>query len=73
MELLTATSAVRSLIRGGKSPQLWTSMQTGSQFGMQTMDQALKDLIKRNIVSFEAAVGKARDRVTFEKDFGVRF
>jgi len=72
VELLIATSAVRNLIRGGKSHQLWTSMQTGSQFGMQTMDQVLKDLIRRDIVSFEVAAAKARDRATFEKDFGVR-
>ncbi len=72
VELLIATSAVKNLIRTGKSHQLWTSMQTGSQFGMQTMDEALKDLISRGIVSFEVASVKARDRVTFEKDFGVR-
>jgi len=72
VELLIATSAVRNLIRAGKSHQLWTSMQTGSQFGMQTMDQALKDLVERDMVSFEAAAAKARDRATFEKDFGLR-
>lgn len=72
VELLIATSAVRNLIRAGKSHQLWTSMQTGSQLGMQTMDQALKDLISRDIVSFEVAAAKAKDRATFEKDFGVR-
>ena len=72
VELLIANSAVRNLIRTGKSHQLWTSMQTGSQFGMQTMDQALKDLINRHMVSFEVAAAKARDRATFEKDFGVR-
>ena len=72
VELLIATSAVRNLIRTGKSHQLWTSMQTGSQFGMQTMDEALKDLINRDIVSFEVAAAKARDRATFEKDFAVR-
>ncbi len=73
VELLIATSAVRNLIRAGKSHQLWTSMQTGSQFGMQTMDQALKDLVERDMVSFEAAAAKARDRATFKKDFGLRF
>ena len=73
VELLIATPAVRNLIRTGKSHQLWTSMETGSQFGMQTMDQALKDLINRGTVSFEVAVAKARDRATFEKDFALRF
>ncbi len=72
VELLIATSAVRNLIRAGKSHQLWTSMQTGSQFGMQTMDEALKDLVERDIVSLEVAAAKARDRAIFEKDFGVR-
>ncbi len=73
VELLIATPAVRNLIRTGKSHQLWTSMETGSQFGMQTMDQALKDLINRGTVGFEVAVAKAKDRATFEKDFGLRF
>jgi len=72
VELLITTSAVRNMIRAGKAHQLWTTMQTGSQFGMQTMDQALKDLIKRDVVSFEVAAVKARDRATFERDFGVR-
>ena len=73
VELLITTSAVRNMIRAGKAHQLWTTMQTGSQFGMQTMDQALKDLIKRDVVSFEVAAVKARDRTTFERDFGVRY
>jgi len=72
VELLIATSAVRNLIRAGKSHQLWTSMQTGSQFGMQTMDQALKDLVERDMVSPQVAAAKVRDRATFEKDFGLR-
>jgi len=72
VELLITTSAVRNLIRAGKSHQLWTNMQTGFQFGMQTMDQALKDLVNRDIVSFEVAADRARDRANFEKDLGVR-
>lgn len=72
VELLIATSAVRNLIRAGQSYQLWTSMQTGSRFGMQTMDQALKDLVRRDMVNFEEAAVRVRDRATFEKDFGAK-
>ena len=67
VELLIANSAVRNLIRTGKSHQLPTVMETGTQAGMQTMDQALKDLVDRDMVSYETAVVRARNRAVFEK------
>jgi len=59
--------AVRNLIRTGKSHQLPTAMETGTQLGMRTMDQALKDLVDRNMVSYETAVVRVRNRTVFEK------
>jgi len=67
VELLIANSAVRNLIRTGKSHQLPTVMETGTQLGMRTMDQALKDLVDRDMVSYETAVGRVRNRTIFEK------
>ncbi len=67
VELLVANSAVRNLIRTGKSHQLPTVMETGTHLGMRTMDQALKDLVDKDIVSYEIAVMRARNRVVFEK------
>lgn len=67
VELLIATPAVRNLIRSGKTHQLYTIMQTGAQFGMQTMDQALKNLVKRGLISFETALSRARDPKGFRE------
>ncbi|PKM87874.1 MAG: type IV pili twitching motility protein PilT [Firmicutes bacterium HGW-Firmicutes-12] len=44
IEVLVATSAVRSLIREGKNHQLPTVMQTGGRWGMQTMEMSIKEL-----------------------------
>lgn len=44
IEILIATPAVRSLIREGKTHQIYNSIQTGSKFGMRTMEQALFEL-----------------------------
>ena len=67
VELLIANSAVRNLIRTGKSHQLLTAMETGIELGMRTMDQALKDLVNRDMVSYETAVVRVRNRTVFEK------
>jgi len=66
VELLMATPAVRNLIRNSKTHQLYTVMQTGSQFGMQTMDQALKNLVRRGLIHLETALLSARDEKSFQ-------
>jgi len=67
VELLIASPAVRNLIRSGKSHELPTAMETGIQWGMRTMDQALKDLVDRDMVSYETALARVRNRTIFEK------
>jgi len=52
-EVLIATSAIRSLVREGKTHQLYSSIQTGGKVGMQTMDQALLDLYKSKSITLE--------------------
>jgi twitching motility protein PilT len=54
-EVLMVTPAVRNLIREGKTHQLYSVMQAGGQFGMQTMDASLADLVQRGMVQFEHA------------------
>jgi len=54
-EILMPTPAVRNLIREGKTHQIYTVMQTGTKYGMQTMDYALADLVRRNLISREMA------------------
>ena len=51
-----ATHAVRNLIRDGKSPQLRNVIATGSEFGMQTLEQSLSDLVAQGIVDHDEAL-----------------
>ncbi|NIM04133.1 MAG: PilT/PilU family type 4a pilus ATPase [Armatimonadetes bacterium] len=64
-ELLIATSAVRNLIREGKSHQLASVQQAGAQFGMQTLDQALKNLVVKGMVAAEVAAACSSDPEDF--------
>jgi len=56
VEIMVATAAVRNLIREGKTYQLMNVIQTGSQYGMQTLDQALLSLFRDGIISYEEVV-----------------
>jgi twitching motility protein PilT len=55
LEILMGTPAVRNLIREGKVHQIPSAMQTGQKVGMQTLDMALIDLVRRNVVTPEEA------------------
>jgi len=66
VELLIVTPAVRNLIRSGKTHQLYTAMETGAQFGMQTMDQALKDLVRKGRITIDTALSVVRDPKVFQ-------
>ncbi|MGD9764935.1 MAG: type IV pilus twitching motility protein PilT [Candidatus Binatia bacterium] len=55
LEILIGTPAVRNLIREGKIHQIPSAMQTGQRAGMQTLDMALLDLVRRNLVTPEEA------------------
>jgi twitching motility protein PilT len=60
-EVLVATSAVRNIIREGKTHQLDAVIQTGGAFGMQSMDKTLVDLIHKGTISYEEARNFAVD------------
>ncbi len=66
IEILIATSAIRNLIREGKTHQVMSVIETGTQFGMQAMDRVLADLQRQNIISYEEAVTHANDRENFQ-------
>jgi twitching motility protein PilT len=55
-EVLTATFAVRNLIRDGKSSQLRNLVSTGGRHGMQTLEQSLSDLVLAGLVDYDEAV-----------------
>jgi twitching motility protein PilT len=54
-EVLVPTPGVRNLIREGKNHQIYSAMQTGGKFGMQTMDAALVGLVRKGVISREEA------------------
>jgi twitching motility protein PilT len=59
LEILIPDDAVRNLIRQGKVEQIYSVMQTGTGRGMQTMEQALADLVLRQIVSRDVALSRS--------------
>ncbi len=64
-EIMIGTPAINNLIREAKIPQMYSAIQTGSQYGMQTLDQNLTDLVKRNVVSLAEARSKAANKDSF--------
>ena len=67
IEIMVATSALRNLIREGKSYQIYSVIETGHQYGMQAMDRVLADLHKNGTVTFEEAASRAIDRENFQR------
>jgi twitching motility protein PilT len=59
-EIMICTPAIRNLIREDKVAQMYSAIQTGGQLGMQTLDQCLKDLLKKGLITKEAAQAKAK-------------
>ncbi len=64
-EIMIATPAIRNLIRENKIAQMYSAIQTGQNFGMQTLDQNLLDLVRRNVVSPAEARNKAANKDAF--------
>jgi twitching motility protein PilT len=58
-EVLVPTPAVRNLIREGKTHQIYSALQTGGQFGMQTMDASLVQLVRENKITRELAEARS--------------
>jgi twitching motility protein PilT len=59
-EIMIGTSAIRNLIREDKIAQMYSAIQTGSQVGMQTLDQCLKNLVAKGLVDRNEAKNKAK-------------
>jgi twitching motility protein PilT len=59
-EIMIGTPAIRNLIREAKIAQMYSAIQTGSNVGMQTLDQNLTDLVRRNVISSAAARNAAK-------------
>ena len=66
-EVMMATSAIKNLIREGKTHQMYSSIQAGKQHGMITMDQSLADLVKAGKVTYDAALEKCNHVADFNR------
>ncbi|MDJ0806231.1 MAG: type IV pilus twitching motility protein PilT [Gammaproteobacteria bacterium] len=64
-EIMVGTPAIRNLIREDKVAQMYSAIQTGQAAGMQTMDQALKELVEKGIISRLDARSKAQNKDQF--------
>ena len=65
-EIMVATPAIRNLIREDKVAQMYSAIQTGQQHGMQTLDQHLQELTRRNLVTRQQAREYAKDKRLFD-------
>ncbi len=70
VEILVGVPALAHLIREGKTYQISSIIQTGRREGMQTMDQAIVDLLKQGCISPEEAHDRCVDRETFQRYLG---
>ena len=59
-EILLGSNAIRNLIRENKIAQMYSALQTGQSLGMQTLDQNLQDLVRRNLITVQEARSKAK-------------
>lgn len=64
-EIMIGTPAIRNLIRENKIAQMYSSIQTGQQFGMQTLDQCLQQMVQKGSVSRVEARTKAQNKDLF--------
>jgi twitching motility protein PilT len=69
-EILLATPAVRSLIRQNKSFQIPSTMQTSKKQGMQLLDDALGELVRKGVATLDDALVVANDPATMRSQFG---
>ena len=64
-EIMIGTPAIRNLIRENKIAQMYSAIQTGQQFGMQTLDQNLQELVQKGVVNRNEARSKAANKDNF--------
>ena len=66
-EIMVATPGIRNLIREQAIEQIPTSIQTGSAFGMHTMDKSLQQLYQQGIISYDTAMDHVKNRDEFKQ------
>ncbi len=66
-EIMVATSSIRNLIREQQIEQIPTMLQTGLQYGMNTMDRSLKNLTQKGLITLDMAMSKVKNRDEFNQ------
>ena len=66
-EIMIGTSGIRNLIREQEVEQIPTLMQTGSQYGMKTMDKSLKELTQKGLITLDVALTKVKNPDEFRQ------
>jgi twitching motility protein PilT len=66
-EIMIGTPGIRNLIREQEIEQIPTLMQTGSQYGMKTMDKSLKDLFHNGLITLDVAISKVKNPEEFRQ------
>ena len=64
-EIMIGTPAIRNLIRENKIAQMYSAIQTGQSFGMQTLDQNLREMVNKGLVELSEARSKAANKDSF--------
>ena len=64
-EIMIGNPAIRNLIREGKVAQMYSAIQTGQNIGMQTLDQCLVEMVRRNMVNVAEARNRAVNKELF--------
>ena len=67
MEIMIASPAIRNLIREAKAHQITSIIQTSAHHGMQTMDQCLRDMYQRGLITYEEAMARAMNQEELKK------
>ena len=67
LEIMMTTPGIQNLVREGKTHQIESAIQTGSKYGMKTMDMALAELYKKGIITSETALVSSVDRETIKR------
>lgn len=66
-EIMVGVPAIRNLIREDKVAQMYSSIQTGAAFGMQTLDQGLLELVKKGLIARDEALNYAQNKASFKQ------
>jgi twitching motility protein PilT len=65
--VMVATPAIRTLVREGKTHQLYMDIQTGGELGMQTLDGCLLNLVREGKIDYEHALAKCSNAADFQR------